>query len=122
MNRKKMVILWFILSIAGIFLTGCASPKQVIPPLEKPAVQPEVSADTRDAARAEEIKRLEALIQQLEKAEKKLLETQRQTEEALRRIEQAAGITEMSVERIEQAQEKIEAVGTKTGHEFEKKK
>ena len=102
----------------GFLLAACAPQKQVISGYEFPQGAPakeKVTASPTVSGTAEEIKRLEALIQQLEEAEKKLRATQRSTEEALRRIEEASGKTERSVQRIQKAQDKIDAVGSKQG-------
>lgn len=114
---KKRITAFFkaglVLSIA---LSGCLPPKQIIgfpqeSPVEPPAEPRE--AETRAVTPAEEILRLEKLLQQLEEAEKRLLETQKRTEEALRRVEKASEKTEDSAVRLEKAQDKIEAVGKK---------
>ncbi|MBI5586427.1 MAG: hypothetical protein HY892_21655 [Deltaproteobacteria bacterium] len=99
----------------SLFLTACAPPKKVISGYEFPSVAPPVEKTPAVSGTAEEIKRLEALIRQMEETEKKLKATQRTTEEALRRIEEASRKTEDSVHRLQKAQDKIEAVGNKQG-------
>jgi septal ring factor EnvC (AmiA/AmiB activator) len=106
---------------AGLLLTACASPKKPISGYEFPQMPP--TAEKAGAVEktpvvsgtAEEIKRLENLIRQMEETEQRLQKTQRQTEEALHRIEEASRKTEGSADRIQKAQEKIEAVGSKQG-------
>lgn len=102
--------------LVGLSLTACAAPKKPISGYEfpsAPAAKEKPQASQAVSGTAEEIKRLEALIRQMEDTERRLQATQRQTEETLRRIEEASRKTEHSVERIQRAQDKLEAVGGK---------
>jgi hypothetical protein len=114
---EKRISAFFLAGLVlSVCLSGCLPPKQIIElPGEaswEPSAEPR-EADTRTPSPAEEILRLEKLLQQLEQAEKRLLETQKRTEEALKRVEKAAEKTEDSALRLEKAQDKIEAVGKK---------
>ena len=116
LSFMKTLRLFGILGVVvGLSLTGCASPKKVISGYEFPSAAPPAERPPAVSGTAEEIKRLEALIRQMEETEKKLKATQRTTEEALRRIEEASRKTEDSVHRLQKAQDKIEAVGSKQG-------
>lgn len=113
---KKYRFFWILGAVVGLSLTACASPKIPISGYEfpsAPAVKEKPPASQAVSGTAEEIKRLEALIRQMEDTERRLQATQRQTEETLRRIEEASRKTEHSVERIQRAQDKLEAVGGK---------
>jgi dsDNA-specific endonuclease/ATPase MutS2 len=97
----------------GLSLPACAPPKKVISGYAFPKAPPAQEKTPAASGTAEEIRRMEVLIRQLEETEKRLRATQRQNEETLRRIEEASHKTEKSVERIQKAQDKIEAVGSK---------
>jgi septal ring factor EnvC (AmiA/AmiB activator) len=112
---KTFRFFWILWAIVGLFLTACASEKKVISGYEFPTGAAVVEKKPAVSGTAEEIKRLEALIRQMEETERKLKATQRSTEEALRRIEEASRKTEDSVGRLQKAQDKIEAVGVKQG-------
>jgi septal ring factor EnvC (AmiA/AmiB activator) len=116
---KKFRFFWILGAVIGLSLTACASPKKPISGYEFPRIPPAaekagaVEKAPAVSGTAEEIKRLEALIRQMEDTERRLQATQRQTEETLRRIEEASRKTEHSVERIQRAQDKLEAIGSK---------
>lgn len=113
---KKSCFFWILGAVVGLALTACASPKKPISGYEfprAPTAKEKAPAPSAASGTAEEIRRLEVLIRQMEETEKRLQVTQRQNEETLRRIEEASRKTEKSVERIQKAQDKIEAVGSK---------
>ena len=96
-----------------VMLSGCLPNKQVISGYEDPAKRIQAEENRKAGDQSEENKKMEALIQKLEQAEKRLLEMERKNQEAFRRLEEASKKTERSMERIEKAGKKIEALGEK---------
>ena len=111
--KKKIAV--FLSAGFGILvmLSGCLPSKQVISGYEDPAKRIQTEEVRKADDRAEEYRKMEALIQKLEEAEKRLLEMERKNQETFQRLEEASKKTERSMERIERAGEKIEAVGRK---------